>query len=290
MGRPARADEGHLREARHPRGRAEVPGRRHRTVRVPPGFHPSLDDERHARHQGARAGRRGVLPRRGDAPDRRRSRSWVGRLSGEKEIFELRAGVSHDRRLGQPPVPACCATSVGRAASAVATPHVGAGRGAARSATWSPWPPTCRPSGSPRLLDATPCPRAASGSPTSICAGSSGCTSAMATSTTAALTRRSRSPSTPATRVWSTRSSAVAAEQFGLSFRLATDGQRLTAPRHGRARRPPGAATASAARRLPSGSPPWVYRTAHSAQRLAFLAGFIDADGTVGLTAPPRTR
>ena len=34
VGRPARADEGHLREARHPRGRAQVPRRRHRAVRV----------------------------------------------------------------------------------------------------------------------------------------------------------------------------------------------------------------------------------------------------------------
>ena len=34
VGRAARADEGHLREARHPRGRAQVPGRRHRAVRV----------------------------------------------------------------------------------------------------------------------------------------------------------------------------------------------------------------------------------------------------------------
>ena len=34
VGRPARADEGHLREARHPRGRAQVPGRRDRAVRV----------------------------------------------------------------------------------------------------------------------------------------------------------------------------------------------------------------------------------------------------------------
>ena len=34
VGRPARADEGDVREARHPRGRAQVPRRRHRPVRV----------------------------------------------------------------------------------------------------------------------------------------------------------------------------------------------------------------------------------------------------------------
>ena len=35
VGRPARADEGHLREARHPRGRAQVPRRRHRASTSP---------------------------------------------------------------------------------------------------------------------------------------------------------------------------------------------------------------------------------------------------------------
>ena len=34
LGRAARRDQGHLREAGHPRGRAQVPGRRHRPVRV----------------------------------------------------------------------------------------------------------------------------------------------------------------------------------------------------------------------------------------------------------------
>ena len=44
LGHAPRGDEDHLREARHPRGRAQVPRRRHRAVRVPPWVDAGLDD------------------------------------------------------------------------------------------------------------------------------------------------------------------------------------------------------------------------------------------------------
>jgi Fe-S cluster assembly protein SufB len=71
----------------------------------------------------------------------------------------------------------------------------------------------------------------------------------------------------------------VAAEQFGLDFTLASDRQRLTA--RGTARLADflevnGLGGRSLTKRVPD----WVY-SLPTEQRLAFLAGFIDADGTV---------
>ena len=51
---------------RHPRGRAQVPGRRHRAVRVPAWLDQGVDHGRDAFDQGARRRRRGVRTRRGD--------------------------------------------------------------------------------------------------------------------------------------------------------------------------------------------------------------------------------
>jgi FeS assembly protein SufB len=72
---------------------------------------------------------------------------------------------------------------------------------------------------------------------------------------------------------------AVARQEFGLEFSLASDGVRLTA--RGTARLAEfldlnGCAGRSLTKRVPG----WVYGLP-SAQRLAFLAGFIDADGNV---------
>ena len=59
----------------------------------------------HAPDQGARAGRRGVLARRGDR-GRSSSRTVVGQAcSGDKEIFEITAGGTGHRRIRQPSVP-----------------------------------------------------------------------------------------------------------------------------------------------------------------------------------------
>jgi len=71
----------------------------------------------------------------------------------------------------------------------------------------------------------------------------------------------------------------VAREQFGLDFRLAADGYRLTAL--GTARLADFLqANGLGGRSLTKRVPDWVFGLP-SAQRLAFLAGFIDADGTV---------
>ena len=74
LGRPPRRDQEHLREARHPRGRAQVPGRRHRPVRVrgrlPPQPRGPRAPGRHLLRHGHRAAR---VPRARPAVLRRRS-------------------------------------------------------------------------------------------------------------------------------------------------------------------------------------------------------------------------
>ena len=111
VGRSARADEGNVREARHPRGRAQVPRRRHRAVRVSARVDPGLDHAWHAGHQGTRRGRQGVRSRRGDQDGRGRPCSRWREFRRQGDLRDHRR-LAHDRRLGQPPVPTSCATFV----------------------------------------------------------------------------------------------------------------------------------------------------------------------------------
>ena len=84
-------DQDHLREARHPRGRAQVPGRRHGPVRVPPGVDAGVD------HVGAcgrsRSWRRATRCSRSTRPRSscRRGRVVAARCSGTRRVFEITA-------------------------------------------------------------------------------------------------------------------------------------------------------------------------------------------------------
>ena len=98
MGRAARVGEEHLREARHPRGRAQVPRRRHRAVRIRSRVPPQprrpraagRDLHRHG-HRAARAprAREGVL--RQDHPEERQQVRRAQLRSLEWRQLHLRA-------------------------------------------------------------------------------------------------------------------------------------------------------------------------------------------------------
>ena len=201
VGRPARADEGHLREARHPRGRAQVPGRRHRAVRVPPGLDPGVDHAGHAADQGDRAGRRGVRARRGT---RSRSSSPAvvggGVLRREGGLRAARPAARTIGASGEPPLPrpARRAAARSRRGPAIA-PRWVAGRTSCGSAIYVAVPTDLPEFGRPAALGARHVHTAPRRSPTPTCAGSSASASATATCTTAPATCRSRSPSTART-------------------------------------------------------------------------------------------
>ena len=142
LGRPARVDQDDLREARHPRGRAQVPGRGDGPVRVPPRVDARVDDA-------------GMRPIKELAPgdevfslDEATKQIDVGRVvghgwSGEKEIFEITArgrtiGASANHPflvLRDERRPGAKKARTGRRGSRSRT---------SRSATWSPSPPTSR--------------------------------------------------------------------------------------------------------------------------------------------------
>ena len=80
------------------------------------------------RHEGMRpikelgAGRRGVLAGRGDQADRRRPGGRRRHASGDKEIFEIRAGTRVDRRIRQPSVPRPAGRTPARSAAGPVRP------------------------------------------------------------------------------------------------------------------------------------------------------------------------
>ena len=121
VGRPPRADEGDVREARHPRGRAPVPRRRHRAVRVrgrlppqPRGAGQAGDPVLRHGHRAARVPRpRQAVLRHGHPAGRQQVRraqhvGVVGRLvhlrPAGRRVRDAAAGVLPDQRRERRPV------------------------------------------------------------------------------------------------------------------------------------------------------------------------------------------
>ena len=209
-------------------------------------------------------------------PGRRRSAA-----SGDKEVFELRGRCSHDRRL-RPTTPSSCCRDERRPAAqrAALRRTLGSGRGACGSAICVAVATDLPEFGRAEAARRPPCPPSASGSPTTICAGSSASTWATATSTPRRLT--------PSVEI------AVDARDAGLIDEIVRVGRGPVRPGVPLAARRP-AAHGSGTPRSSSflelqrpgrhvahqASPGLGVRACPRLQRLAFLAGFIDADGTV---------
>ena len=142
LGRRTRVDKEHLREARHPRSRAQVPRRRDRSVRVPAGRRPRLHHPSGpGAHQGRAAGRPGLLPQRGD----RRDRDPSGQaLRPDRCPSDLRGDgrlplPPHDRRYGQPSCPLPRRQPQARTAAGPLRAALEDDRRAAEREIWSRW-------------------------------------------------------------------------------------------------------------------------------------------------------
>ncbi len=125
LGRRPGRDQEHLRQAGHPRGRAEVPGRRRRPVRVggrlpQPARGPAEEGGhlRRHRHGGARAPRPGARVLRQDHPDRGQQvrRAELGGL--ERRVVRVHPGRGEGRHPACRPIsgstPRTWASSSGR--------------------------------------------------------------------------------------------------------------------------------------------------------------------------------